>query len=253
MPLVSDYTSPSDQQLASMEGRRMRTKAEPSIEHGRKVETATAVLRSRIATGEFPPGAHLRQDEIADLLGQSRVPVREALKILTAERLLVHHRNRGHFVAELTSAEMSDICWLRESLEGELARTAAPAPERLVTQLEKLNGEIERFLGTPSVQRRVELDDQFHELLWNLSSRPLLCHELRQVAVRQRPYRILMSSRIPDRDSAAVNEHREIIEALKLSDMPRYQALLSLHVRRGREMVAALGTLETSLAAAPPR
>jgi DNA-binding GntR family transcriptional regulator len=211
--------------------------------YGRKAETAAAELRRRIMDGDFPPGAHLRQDDIAVLLGQSRVPVREALKVLTAEKMVVHRRNRGHFVAELTADEMSDVCWMREVLEAELARTAVDPSPQVIGMLEELNGKLEAITesGAPSADF-VDIDNRFHEILWRLSPRRLLIEQLQQVANQQRPYRILMSAADPGRDSSAVKEHYEIIEALRGHDSDRYQALLALHVVRGRGMVTALAS-----------
>ncbi|MGQ4512956.1 FCD domain-containing protein [Streptomyces sp. DW26H14] len=214
--------------------------------YGLKVQNAANQIRHKIAVGEFRPGMHLRQDQTALALGQSRVPVREAFKILVAEQLLIHHRNRGHFVTELTPHEMADICWLRESLEAELARTADRITAEDIERLGEINGEIESLIDTGTVWRRVELDERFHEILWSLANRPVLFHEVKRVAERQRPYRVLMSERIPARDRAAAAEHRELLDALRQGDFARYTALLVVHISRARELV---GLLEQDLAA----
>jgi len=213
--------------------------------YGHKVQHAVDAIRHKIANGELRPGHHLRQDDVAASLGLSRVPVREAFKILVAEQMLVHERNRGHYVAELTAAEMADICWLRETLEAELARTAQVATPATIAALEDLNGRIEGLLSTDEIWQRVELDGQFHELLWHLSERPVVIQDLKRIAERQRPYRVLLSDRVPDRDHAAIEEHREIIAALRAVDLPRYQALLTVHIARARELVALLGEHES--------
>lgn len=214
--------------------------AQPPARYGQKVQHAADQLRRKIASGEYHPGTHLRQDEIAYELGQSRVPVREAFKILEAEQLIVHHRNRGHFVAELTSAEMADICWMRESLEAELARTARPVSAETLSALIDINARIETLIGPEHAWERTELDERFHSTLWNLSDRPVLIHTLQSMAARQRPYRVLMSDQIPERDPAAAAEHNEIIEALRSRDRERYQALLAVHIARARAIVAVL-------------
>ncbi len=220
--------------------------------YGQKVQHAADSIRRRIASGEYRPGMHLRQDDIAFELGQSRVPVREAFKILVTEQLLVHERNRGHFVAELTAAEMADICWIRESLEAELARTAQPASDSVVDHLVEINARIEGLGGAERAWERTELDEQFHSTLWRLSDRPILEHELRAISARQRPYRVLMSNQLPDRDPAAAAEHREIIDALLRHDGSRYQALLSLHIARARAIVSVLEQRETAVAQHDP-
>lgn len=217
-----------------------------SARYGQKVQHAADEIRRKIASGEYRPGTHLRQDEIAYELGQSRVPVREAFKVLTTEQLLVHHRNRGHFVAELTSAEMADICWMRESLEAELARTARPASAETLSRLVEISSRIQSVVGPEHAWERTELDEQFHSTLWHMSERPVLIHSLQSIAARQRPYRVLMSNQIPDRDPAAAVEHTEIIEALRSCDLTRYQALLAVHIARARAIVAVLERRETA-------
>ena len=214
--------------------------------YGQKVQHAADQIRRKIAAGEYRPGMHLRQDDIAYELGQSRVPVREAFKILVTEQLLVHHRNRGHFVAELTAAEMADICWMREALEAELARTARPASADTLDDLREINARIQSVGGAERAWQRAELDEQFHRTLWQLSDRPILIHELGAMAARQRPYRVLMSNQLPDRDPAAAAEHDEIIAALRERDASRYQALLSLHIARARAIVAVLERREAA-------
>lgn len=218
------------------------------VPYGQKVQRATDEIRRRIASGDYRPGTHLRQDEIAYELGQSRVPVREAFKVLVTEQLLVHHRNRGHFVAELTSSEMSDICWMREALEAELARTARPPSPQTLDRLARLNAQIEALSGGERAWKRTELDEKFHNMLWELSDRPILIHELRAMATRQRPYRVLMSSELPARDPAAAAEHRDIIDALRQNDLTRYQKLLAAHIARARAIVSVLEDREIAAA-----
>jgi DNA-binding GntR family transcriptional regulator len=98
--------------------------------------------------------------------------LREALKALTAESMVTHHRNRGHFVAELTAEEMADLCWTRDFLEAELARTAVPASSADLTHLGKLNDQLEVLATSAAASAElVEVDNRFHETLWRLSPR----------------------------------------------------------------------------------
>lgn len=215
--------------------------------YGLKTETATSRLRELVASGSFRPGEHLRQDHVAHLMGLTRVPVREAFKTLTADRILVHRRNLGHFVAELTSGEMADICWVREVLEAELARTAQTADPEVIHALRNINKEIADLIYTDAVHQRIELDEKFHSLLWELSPHRLLIEETTRSSARLRPYRILMSSRIPDRDAHANQEHEQIIEALASGGGFAYQQALVAHLRNARVMVELLREQETSL------
>ncbi|CAL9434940.1 GntR family transcriptional regulator [Streptomyces albus] len=80
-------------------------------------ERVAAVLRERIAQGSFPPGTRLSEGRICTALGVSRNTLREAFRLLTHERLLVHRLNRGTFVRVLTAADIVDIYRVRRLVE----------------------------------------------------------------------------------------------------------------------------------------
>jgi DNA-binding GntR family transcriptional regulator len=92
-----------------------------------------AELRRRILTGTVPPGSPLRQEDLATSLGVSRVPVREALRILEAEGLVEYRAHRGYTASELDLADFEEIYRLRALVEDDLARRAVAAadPEHL--------------------------------------------------------------------------------------------------------------------------
>ena len=80
-------------------------------------ERVSDILRSRIAEGFFPPGTRLSEDSIGGALGVSRNTLREAFRLLTHERLLVHELNRGVFVRVLTVEDVEDIYRTRRLVE----------------------------------------------------------------------------------------------------------------------------------------
>lgn len=80
-------------------------------------------IRKLINRGQLPPGLQLRQSDLADRFGISRVPVREALKLLAAESIIEHDPNRGFFVAPLSTDEARQLYRLRHLLEAELLST----------------------------------------------------------------------------------------------------------------------------------
>ncbi|MEQ4204705.1 GntR family transcriptional regulator [Actinopolymorpha sp. B17G11] len=88
------------------------------------------ILRDRIAEGFFPPGDRLPEDEIGRALGVSRNTLREAFRLLTHERLLVHEMNRGVFVRQLSVEDVVDLFQLRRLLECAAVRTVgSPSPD----------------------------------------------------------------------------------------------------------------------------
>ena len=83
-------------------------------------------LRRLIVTGELKAGEQIKQDALAESLGTSRVPLREALKILEGEGQVAYHPHRGYFVAELSAADLVEVYRIRQLLEDEAVATAIP-------------------------------------------------------------------------------------------------------------------------------
>ncbi|MFJ1733969.1 GntR family transcriptional regulator [Streptomyces sp. NPDC088254] len=94
-------------------------------------ERVADILRSRIAEGYFPPGTRLSEDSIGGALGVSRNTLREAFRLLTHERLLVHELNRGVFVRVLTVEDVEDIYRTRALVECAVVRGLGEPPYRL--------------------------------------------------------------------------------------------------------------------------
>ncbi|MEU2895392.1 GntR family transcriptional regulator [Streptomyces sp. NPDC001273] len=94
-------------------------------------ERVADILRSRIAEGYFPPGTRLSEDSIGGALGVSRNTLREAFRLLTHERLLVHELNRGVFVRVLTVEDVEDIYRTRRLVEGAVVRGLGDPPYAL--------------------------------------------------------------------------------------------------------------------------
>ncbi|MEU9900247.1 GntR family transcriptional regulator [Streptomyces phaeochromogenes] len=91
-------------------------------------ERVSDILRSRIAEGFFPPGTRLSEDSIGNALGVSRNTLREAFRLLTHERLLVHQLNRGVFVRVLTVEDVEDIYRTRSLVECAVVRGLGEPP-----------------------------------------------------------------------------------------------------------------------------
>ncbi|MFL6132909.1 MAG: GntR family transcriptional regulator, partial [Nocardioidaceae bacterium] len=117
-------------------------------------------LRHAILTGEIGPGEWIRQEEVAERLGSSRLPVREALRILEAEGLTEHERHRGARVPSLSMHEVDVIYKMREQLE-QLA-IAESIPHLTDAQIRHLEDVQERIEANDDVAAFLELDREFH-------------------------------------------------------------------------------------------
>src|SRR6185503_6980396 len=129
-------------------------------------------LRERILRGDYPDGEPLRQDALADELGVSRIPVREALRQLEAEGLVIFNPHRGAVVSSLSLDEIAELFELRAEIECDLLRRAIP----LITdqQLERANemlDEFEEALRAGEAARWGQLNWHFHAALYAPANR----------------------------------------------------------------------------------
>jgi len=215
--------------------------------YGGKAERATVTLREMIARGEVLPGQHLRQDQLAQQIGTTRVPVREAFKTLVAEGLLAHRRNLGHFVAQLDSHDLQQLFWLRGVLEDELARTSRWPDAALIAHLRDLNEQI-RTLGphgtAPEITR---IDMAFHQATWALSDKSILLGQILRGRRLCGPYRTLIGYVPQIVEEHMVPEHAAIIDALERRDRQAYLRSLADHRKRANEVVDFLREREAAV------
>ncbi|GAA3049176.1 GntR family transcriptional regulator [Streptomyces roseofulvus] len=175
-------------------------------------------LRSAITSGELRPGAPIRQDALAARLEVSRVPLREALKTLEAEGLVVHHVHRGYFVAELSLADLEEVYRIRTLLETEaVVRAVALAPDGLTATLEDIQDEVERAARAGDVTAMAEANRRFHLTLVEASGMPRLIRMITTLWDATDAYRSLYYTD-PDHRDQALHEHRAVLSALRAYD-----------------------------------
>jgi DNA-binding GntR family transcriptional regulator len=192
-----------------------------------------ATLREEILRGTIEPGTWLRQDDIAARLGTSRLPVREALRILETEGLAVLHPNRGAQVPTLELADVNTHYRMRERLE----------PLTLILSIEHLTGEqIDRM---ERIQAKIEtngdvtsflaLDRDFHMTSYEACpSEHLLATTVRLWNATQHYRRAFMLLAGTDRMPLVNAEHHLILDAVRRRDPEDAERFLSGHIRRTR-------------------
>lgn len=200
-------------------------------------ERIAVALRDAILSGEYPPGARIRQEALAQRFGASRVPVREALRTLENEGLVTLVANSGAWVSTLSLAQCEEIYQIRERIEPLLLRYAAPGltPGRL-DALEEL---AEAMSETTEIDEFLRLDRQFH-----LSSyEPAQTDQLGELALKlwnaTQPYRRAYTQAIDDNAWQIVHhEHRLIVASLRNNDVAEAENTLAAHIRRTRRRLA---------------
>lgn len=199
-------------------------------------------LRRQIVTGELRPGKPIRQNALAEKLGVSRVPLREALKILEGEGRVIYEPHRGYNVAELSLDGLLEIYRIRHLLESEAARVAV---ERLTTedleQIVRAQEEVERAAEHGDLVRMTATNRDFHFALFNASGMPRLVRLTSLMWDATDAYRSIYYDNEHHRERV-LNEHREIVSALQSRDIVRLLKVLDDHrentVRAFREILA---------------
>ena len=175
-------------------------------------------LRDQIFNGELKPGDRLNTSRLARSLGVSRMPVREALTRLASVGLVENIPHRGAFVKKLSIEEVIETYYIRAALEGVAARLAArnlqPAQAQ---QLLDICGETERAVETGDDKRFLELNFQFHSIIYAAARSPQLEELIRQFYLSSEPYRELGLD-LPGRFAELREEHCNIAHALAQGD-----------------------------------
>lgn len=180
-----------------------------------------------IRSGVLTPGARLRENELAERLGISRTPVREAIRQLEADGLVVHLPRQGATIRRLDLAEVAELYEMRVVLEGTAARLAARAASDIeLRELGSLNAEMAQAQAGDQVR---ELNRIFHRTLFDAARNRFLIKAMRSL---QKTLLILGPSTLADADraSAAVAEHDAVLDALMARDGARAEAAMRTHV-----------------------
>ncbi len=199
-------------------------------------------VRSGILHGDFRPNERLIEVTIADRLGTSRTPVREALQRLATEGLIVGGR-QGWAVREFTAVEIREIFEVRGALEGlatELAAERATDEQRKV--IEEVHQREQELTGRRGARReQVELNDEFHEAVLAASgNRRLIDACERNLAYYfNHPVAATLSD---DEAAATIGEHTAVVQAILARDVESAGRAARAHVTRSLELV--LGNLD---------
>lgn len=202
---------------------------------------AFSLLREDILSGKYKEHEELKETVISRELGVSRTPVREALRQLELEGLVCQVPNKGAYVTGITRKDVADIYAIRALLEGLCARwaTAHITKEQLEAMEETLY--LSEFHGEKGhAQQLTELDDQFHEILYEACNSKMLGHTLRDFHEYVKRMRMRTFSD-PERGKEAVREHKRIMEAIRSKDGTQAEQFATLHIHNAYANIMSNG------------
>ena len=197
-----------------------------------------AYLREAILGGELKPGDRIRQEEVAERLGASRLPVREALRMLEAEGLTEHEAHKGARVPRLTPHEVDVVYQMRERLEP-LALTES-LPHLTVGEIRELEAIHERIAADADLREFMVLDRAFHLGSYAGCASEQLSSTVTRLWNSTQPYRrAFMALGGQQRRWIVDHEHRLILDAIERRDTDDAERYLAGHIRRTRIELAA--------------
>jgi GntR family transcriptional regulator, rspAB operon transcriptional repressor len=173
-----------------------------------------AIVRRAIVTGSLPPGAAINEVEIAEKLGLSRTPVREAVKKVSDEGLVDVHAQSGTFVAKINRSQVEEAYVVRVALECESVARAAPRMNEVHKQnLEDIINRHSLALARRRFDEAIEHDDDFHRYIAQISGLTMLWKVVDTCKAQMDRCRILTVPQ-PGHGSTTIEQHRTILAAL---------------------------------------
>ncbi|WP_277585704.1 GntR family transcriptional regulator [Psychrobacillus antarcticus] len=185
------------------------------------------VIRQAILNGELQPGQRLVQDELANSIGVSRMPIREAFKQLETEGLIIIEPHKGAFVRTFSIDEVQEIYYLRSIFEKEAVKDSVENMNgSVISRLEEL---VEEMGKTSNIEDFVKINIQFHSELMSccqMNKLKSFIENLWSGFPQHTPYLL------PNQIGTSNSEHREILKAVKENDSLKAGDLISQHISR---------------------
>ena len=199
--------------------------------------SAAAVLRGLILSGKLPPGTPLRLNQLADRLGMSVMPVREALRALEAERLVTFRPHRGAIVAGISPEDVEEAYEIRGALEGLAARDGVRnlSPDDL-SAIRGFFAQMEHAAEAGDRDALVAYDQEFHRALFAAGGRPERTRRIIELWGSTRRA-VPLTYHAYDPLEIAIDAHRPILAAIESGDARAAERLSRAHTRQAASRV----------------
>lgn len=193
------------------------------------------IIREKIFEHELKPGAWVNEKELTEELQISRTPLREAIKVLTAEGLITMKLRRGAYVTEVETSDVSNIFQVISILEAQAAFDVAKnATENELEILDRIHTRLEKAAADRDIDGFFELNQEFHDLIQKFAGNPWMrkvIQDLRQVLKLQRKNSLRKIGRVEQ----SLTEHRQILSALIGRKPEQAKELMLNHLQHGQK------------------
>jgi DNA-binding GntR family transcriptional regulator len=197
-------------------------------------------IRELIFRHVLLPGEKVRQVELAQRVGVSRSPLREALRTLESEGMVSYEANRGYVVSRLDADDLAQIYRMRELLELEMLRTVTPPTAAAIAQIAQHNADLVEGIEAGNISAILRANRDFHFGIFALSPLDLFRREVRRLWQLSEGYRATYLW-LPETRERIVREHMAILDALTSFDIDNLVELCTQH--RGQSETVVVGLL----------
>jgi DNA-binding GntR family transcriptional regulator len=187
-------------------------------------------VKQAVLDRRYEGGTLLTEGELAEAVGVSRTPVREALLRLEVEGLLKLYPKKGALVLPVSAQEITDVVETRQLVEGHAVRKAVPAPAALLERLEELLEQQKRQAATGDYAAAAVTDRCFHAEIVRSGGNAILSRLYDQLRDRQLRMGVAVMHSHPDRIAKTLAEHEAILRALREGDAEAAVAIVHGHV-----------------------
>jgi len=199
---------------------------------------AAAQIRGLIIDRVLLPGEKVLQVELAERIGVSRSPLREALRTLESEGLVAYEANRGYVVARVGDDDLAQIYRMRELLEDELLRTVRRPDAEVLNELRDLNDKMMISIDERNVTEVLRYNREFHFKIFDLSPLGQVRKEVGRLWQMSDIYSAAWWRRQPEAKKRINTEHKAIISALRKFDLDKLVDICATHRTGGLERAA---------------
>jgi DNA-binding GntR family transcriptional regulator len=195
-------------------------------------------LRDAILTGKLVPGERLMENQLAEKLGVSRTPVREALRMLELENLVELVPRKGAQVLDMSEKDITNILEVRSALEG-LATSLAckKMTKEDLQQLKNMEVDFEKAVADNDVEHFVDIDEDFHDLIFAATENDKLINIFRNLRIQLYRYRMAQAKNNETSMSTIVAHHRSIIRAIENHDAEEGASIAQGHIKYQTESI----------------
>ncbi|MCX7841960.1 MAG: GntR family transcriptional regulator [Clostridia bacterium] len=200
-------------------------------------EVIFASLREAIIVGELKPGERLMEVQLAEKMGVSRTPVREAIRMLELEGLVNMLPRKGAHVAQLSVKDIMDVLEVRACLDGLATSLAAQRiTEDEIKTLKHVQGQFANNIEKENLQGSIKKDVEFHEVIYRASRNDKLIQIISNLREQVHRFRVIY---LKDYHSPKdiVNEHLSIIEAVTAKDPQLAQNAAERHIKNQQQAI----------------